>query len=109
MENKVKELEEKLLRKEQECEGLKADLKSLEYTLVLQSNRDIDNATDLFAKRIVKIENENSILKAENKKLKQTLADIKEIAEKQCVCGVDCMDMKQILQTISECEVENES
>ena len=93
--------------KEQECERLKADLKSLEYTVVLQGNRDIDNATDLFAKRIAKIENENSILKAELEqektlkemyftyykakhgdikgklfRYKQALTEIKEIAEK---------------------------
>ena len=30
MENKIKELEEKLLRKEQECEELKEKLKSLQ-------------------------------------------------------------------------------
>ena len=40
----------------------------------------------------------------EYEKLKQTLTEIKEIAEKQCVCGVDCIDMKQILQKISEVE-----
>ena len=43
---------------------------------------------------------------AENRKLEQTLTEIKEIANKQCVCGIDCIDMKQILQKISECEVE---
>ena len=101
----VKELLKQLKRKEQECERLKADLKSLEYTVVLQSNRDIDNATDLFAKRIAKIENENSISKAENKNLKQALTEIKEIAE---TCSfTDNSELllsriEQILQLISE-------
>ena len=36
--------------------------------------------------------------------LHKILTEIKEIAEKQCVCGVDCIDMKQILQKISEVE-----
>lgn len=34
--------------------------------------------------------------------LKQTLTEIKEIAEMQCVCGVNCQDMKIIRQKISE-------
>jgi regulator of replication initiation timing len=41
-------------------------------------------------------------LRQENKKLKQTLTEIKEIAEMQCVCGVNCQDMKIIRQKISE-------
>lgn len=40
----------------------------------------------------------------EYKQLKQTLTEIKEIAKEQCVCGVNCVDMKQILQKISEVE-----
>jgi hypothetical protein len=43
-----------------------------------------------------------------NKKLRQCLTEIKEIAEKQCVCGVDCIDIKQILQKISECGVSDD-
>ena len=60
----------------------------------------------------------NAELKAENKhlndllnqalkeleKTRETLTEIKEIAEQQCVCGVNCIDMKQILQKISEVE-----
>jgi hypothetical protein len=36
--------------------------------------------------------------------LHKTLTEIKEIAEMQCVCGVNCQDMKIILQKISEVE-----
>ena len=45
----------------------------------------------------------NQALK-ELEKTRETLTEIKEIEEKQCVCGVDCIDMKQILQKISEVE-----
>ena len=79
MENKIKELEEKLLRKEQECERLKHDngyeVGALEKT--------IDN------------------LKAENEKLRQALADIKEIAEK---VYNDCDDCYR--DTNTNCEVD---
>ena len=34
--------------------------------------------------------------------IKKVLIEIKEIAEMQCVCGVNCQDMKIILQKISE-------
>lgn len=53
-----------------------------------------------------KVKNKN--LKKENDKLKQTLAEIKEIAEKRNYLDYnECLD--DILQKISECEVENET
>ena len=64
-----------LKRKEQECEELKEAIDRLlkiQYQLADSCNKYV-----------------------------QTLTEIKEIAEKQCVCGVVCIDMKQILQKIS--------
>jgi hypothetical protein len=82
-----------LLRKEQECEGLKIQIK--------------EHNDDMFKNPPEKrFYCKGCTLPYISKKLKKTLTEIKEIAEKQCVCGVDCIDIKQILQKISECEVE---
>ena len=129
MENKVKELEEKLLRKEQECEELKIYIESNEQQvkevemLVMDNDRLINELDQL------KAENEelNRQLKKEIEasqkwyqlhteehfaklKLEATLTEIKEIA-----LGVrnylDCpspkdvrYEMDRILQLISEVE-----
>ena len=118
-------------RLREENAELKADLKSLEYTVALQGKRDIDNAVDLFAKHIAKIESENSILKAENAELKendceqckhldlyikykQTLQEIKKIVTEPCIDGENCNTCKSnctnkdILDLITKAEVGNE-
>lgn len=77
MHDHILRLEEELQAKEQECKELK--------------------------KTSCKFKN---YCTCDTEKLKQTLTEIKEIAEKHCVCGVDCIDMKQILQKISEVEDE---
>ena len=107
MENKIKELEEKLLRKEQECEELK---KTIMYKC--------PQCGDEYLNPI------GASLYEENNKLKQILTGIKEIAKNmnnECFYDdFDCKDCdmkngctyfnkKQILQKISECEVENEN
>ena len=86
----VKELLGKLALKEQECEELKIYIKSNEQqvkeaeTLVMDNDRLIN----------------------ELDQLKQTLAEIKEIAEEKS--NVNDWLALEILQKISECEVENE-
>lgn len=128
---KRRKLEQLLQAKEQECEELKhnngyevgtlektidnlkaendklkADLKSLEYTVALQGNMDIDNAADLFAKHIAKIENENSILKAEKTKYyQQTLDDEIQINE----LFQTLQEIKKVCHWVSECGVTNDN
>ena len=126
MENKIKELEEKLLRKEQECKVLKEDEKSL-----LNVIDDLQKTKNEWQEKYndlgqdfdqLKVENEglkkkiNSLLCSKNcykykqaEKLKQTLIQIKDIAENvQSFAGrIDIEDdvfeqMEQILQKISE-------
>ena len=84
------ELIEKLEAKEQECEQEKA-LKETYLACYKAKHEDIKGA--LF-------------------KLKQTLTEIKEIAEKEVKHAPDGEtftrpEIKQVLQKISECEVEN--
>lgn len=109
------ELEEKLLRKEQECEELKKNVEhwKMEHK---SAKAKAEWTYDLVKKRLGKQLNK---LKAENTKYKQTLTEIKGLAEnmnKECFYDdFDCMncDMqngctyfnkKQILQKISEVE-----
>lgn len=117
-------------RKEQECEKLKEDrerwksnfngkvsaieelLQQLDQLKVENEDlkkqvNDLLNKPEIQDKILWKIDNE-ALLGSKDAwiyKLEQTIIKIKEIAEKQCVCGVDCIDMKQILQKISKCEV----
>ena len=109
----LNELEEKLLRKEQECEKLYIQLKADE-----EYHKEEENTL----RKIIKNKEERNIeLYKENNKLKQTLAEIKEIAEnmnnecfyddfkcKDCDMKNGCtyFNKKQILQKISECEVK---
>ena len=88
MKNKIKELEEKLLRKEQEYEELKEEIKH--YNQIAQYHGNLS----------VKYTNKSA-------KLKQTLTEIKEIAEKEVKYAPDGEtfarpEIKQILQKISE-------
>ncbi len=87
----ILKLKQQLKAKEQECEDLKIQIKT--------------HNDDMFKNPPEKrFYCKGCTLPYISKKLKQTLTEIKEIAEKQCVCGVDCIDMKQILQKISEVE-----
>lgn len=61
-----------------------------------------ENIIKHLAEYNIKLEGELKRKEQECERLRQTLADIKEVAEKQCVCGVDCVDIKQILQLVSE-------
>ena len=117
-----KEMEEQLKRKEQECEELLKFNNSL-----VEEHKTIGN--DLY-KEIKDYRIKLDQLKAENDELKKkcniytcgicgnkddcnklyrTLAEIKEIAESQCVNGCNCIDKKRILQKISECEGNDEN
>ena len=118
----IKIMKNKLLRKEQECEELKIYIESNEQqvkdveTLVMDNDRLINELDQL------KTENKhlndllNQALK-DYEKARETLTEIKEIAEKDCKlcfqidgftkpddCGI--CDYKQILQKISEVEDE---
>lgn len=104
-----------LKRKEQECERTKERLESFQkdYSKLYQV---VENKG--YIKQLDQLKAENKQLKEENfnfeeivklcrcEQYKQTLTEIKEIAEKQCVSGVNCIDMKQILQKISEVKDE---
>ena len=99
----IKELLGKLALKEQECEELK------------KQNNQFDNGINEQFSKIIELEGRNNLLK-------QTLAEIKEIAKQeidskefmivQCMLNGSVDDknkvLKQILQKISECEVKNE-
>ena len=98
-----------LARKEQECEELKRNVEhwKMEHK---EAKAKGEWTYDLVKKRLGK---QLDQLKAENEKLEQTLAEIKEIAEnvQSFVGRIDIEDdvfeqMEQILQKISECEVE---
>ena len=80
----VKDIYLQLKAKEEECKRLKKELSTYGATGICEVCTD------------------KSVL--QNDKYTKALIEIKEIAKKQCVCGVDCIDMKQILQKISEVE-----
>ena len=84
------------IKLEQECEELRTERKKLKWDL--ENNIQVKNHA-----------------MEENNKLKQTLTEIKEIAEElknfyeelgKCEC-LTVVQLKQILQKISECEVDN--
>ena len=114
--NRAEELKTLLKRKEQECEKLYIQLKADE-----EYHKEEENTL----RKIIKNKEERNIeLYKENNKLKQTLTEIKEIcSEMDCEslmqnswCGntdfkMGCCEKvfkKQILQKISESEVNNE-
>ena len=103
----LKELKEALKRKEQECEGLRYEIGSLENDRdILQEQLDQLKKTN---ENLLSIQYE---LAESNAKLGQTLTEIKEIAENAyCLTNATNKDMaqfaKQILQKISEVEDEN--
>lgn len=132
---KYKTVYEQLKAKEQECEGLKENEKSLlnvinhlqktkneweekyndlgqdfdQLKAELEPFKDeyfkgLDNVT------IAKLAKKSIRITAENCKLEQTITEIKEIAEDaKTKVFVDMEEFwKQILQKISECEVEND-
>ena len=84
-EQRIVELNKTIKAKEQENEELKKQH---------QSDKGLITSTGKMNYQLIQ----------EYDKLKTALTEIKEIAEKQCVCGVYCIDMKQILQKISEVE-----
>ena len=121
-----KELEEKLLRKEQECEKLKSDLIEAKAHGDYLNNLALSETLNLVSEQLDQLKAENEILekdkanleviketlKVQFKQFKQTLAEIKEIVEPyndmsgNCVI-VNCFkDMYEILQKINECEVD---
>ena len=149
MENKIKELEEKLLRKKQECEKWKSYYKLYRIeTDIVKKVQGVINSNQKYGieftedgiickdERLSYLEVHEQVkliideqakeldqLKIENKKLKQTLDEIKEMcSEMDCEslmqnswCGntdfkMGCCEKffkKQILQKISEVENEN--
>jgi hypothetical protein len=83
-------------RKEQECEELKENLPNAITRLMGELDQlkaERDSYIDKYFLESQKVLKLNKVLK-----------EIKEIAKKQCVCGVNCQDMEQILQKISEVE-----
>lgn len=94
-----------LKAKEQECEELKKINNTPNNETWKTMSITFDNGTVKTEVADMKIA-EYSKLKEENTKLKQTLAEIKEIAEERNYLDYnECLD--DILQKISECEVEN--
>lgn len=127
MENKIKEIEEKLLRKEQECEELKSYLTELSKIidckngtiLTLKERLDQLKKTNEELRKCYKNNSalldfeETNTTKLVNKvmKLEQTLTEIKEIADKDfrhTAWEEYAKQLKQILQKISEVENENQ-
>lgn len=113
----IKELKEKLLSKEQECEELKENLSDLKKDLKFQNDKiseielDLQNANNTIENLDLMRVGEYNALVDDYNKLKQTLTEIKEIAEnvQSFVGRIDieddvCEQMEQILQKISEVE-----
>ena len=108
----IREQNEYIQAKEQECEELKKDIKDIANLLDLDTGEEYSFGN---------IEMEIKELKTENDKNKQILAEIEKIAKSEIdskeFMVVQCMlngsvDNKnkilgQILQKISECEVKN--
>ena len=87
----IRELEQKLKAKEQECEGLKEEIKK--------------HNDDMFKNPPEKrFYCKGCTLPYISKKLKQTLTEIKEIAEPYYTLGSKDSPVVQILQKISEVE-----
>ena len=106
----IEKLKSQLSRKEQECEKLYIQLKADEEYHKKEENT---------LRKIIKNKEERNIeLYKENNKLKQTIIEIKEYLIKECkickeqcaITNEDCADCQaqEILQKISECEVEND-
>ena len=117
----IKRLEEELKAKEQECEGLKKDLHQnfkekdklhLIIDRLLEASGYSTNTAS--AEDFEDVYENMRYEKQQLEQLGQTLAEIKEIAETISLpmgTGKSCNRVilaKQILQKISECEVENE-
>ena len=98
-----------LKRKEQECEELKEELQAQRAFTRHEQKLIYCVAYDETCKTGNDCKQEKCIFK-DNIKLKQTLTEIKEIAEKHKVTAhCDYLtDMDNIIQKISECEVEND-
>lgn len=95
-----------LKAKEQEYEELKRELQAQRDFTAHEQKLIYCVAYDETCKTGNDCKQEKCIFK-DNIKLKQTLAEIKEIAEKRNYLDYnECLD--DILQKISECEVENE-
>lgn len=103
VENKIKDLQEQLKRKEQECEKL---------YIQLETDEEYHKEEENTLRKIIKNKEERNIeLYKENKKYKQTLDEIEKIAEEDFnhTCWkAYAGQLKQILQKNSECEVEND-
>ena len=143
----IRELEQKLKAKEQECEELKEEALHSDYgimknnlegaiTYLEKENKDLSKIIDCKNETVLSLKQQLDQLKAENDqlkrqhqgdkglitstgkqnyqllqeydKLKTTLAEIKEIAEKGCYddCGMPLDELSIILQKISEVEDE---
>ena len=109
---------------QQEIQELKVFLKDLIYEnqkfcyQIEEQTKQLEPFKDEYFKGldnvvIAELAKKSIRITAENSKLEQTLAEIKEIAEKQVKRAPDGEtfarpEIKQILQKISECEVEND-
>ena len=103
-----------LKRKEKECERLTRDyFKQNEW--LQEQKKELDQLKEEIDKKeliFAGIETSNKLLIEKNNKLKQTLTEIKEIAEiindRTMVASYICDHLDKILQKISECEVKND-
>ena len=102
----IRELEQKLKAKEQECEGLRYEIGSLENDRdILQEQLDQLKVENEELKSLLKVRIEDlcdscgasSMMPMPCKVYEKTLTEIKEIAEQGVM-------FEQILQKISECE-----
>lgn len=123
----IRELQDKLKAKEQECERLKADVERWKsnfngkVTAIKELLQQLDQLKAKNEELKRRLEVKGNILKLtdeakneyskENKKLKQTLAEIKEIIhfnKTNRLSGGACISIEQILQKINEYEGDNE-
>ena len=80
-----------------------------EWNNAVNENRELKAENENWQKEYWKLEQGNDFLAETNSRLKQTLTEIKEIAEDESYIGFWDEQISKILQKISECEVQNEN
>lgn len=63
---------------------------------------DLNQNNEILRKSFLLADKNKDYWREQAEKYHKTIEEIEKIAKQQCVCGVNCQDMKMILQKISE-------